>query len=117
MSENKVTQVPKSEYENYQKGKVEYSTIMQKISDMEMSISENKDVLETLEGMDESRKCYRVVDSILVERNVGEVKKALQVEKENMMVLMGQLNTRSRELEKAILAFETKYGITKAVAV
>ncbi len=72
--------------------------------------------METLEGMDESRKCYRVVDSILVERNVGEVKKALQVEKENvyvvriaqrqMMVLMGQLNTRSRELEKAILAFE-----------
>lgn len=52
----------------------------------------------------------------MVERNVGEVKKALQVEKENvyvvriaqrqMMVLMGQLNTRSRELEKAILAFE-----------
>ena len=44
-----------------------------------------------------------------------------------MMVLMGQLNTRSRDLEKAILAFEvsvplffdvqTKYGITKAVAV
>ena len=75
-----------------------------------------RDVLETLEGMDESRKCYRVVDSILVERNVGEVKKALQVEKENvcvvwivqrqMMVLMGQLNTRSRDLEKAILAFE-----------
>ena len=43
-----------------------------------------RDVLETLEGMDESRKCYRVVDSILVERNVGEVKKALQVEKENV---------------------------------
>ena len=96
-----------------------------------------RDVLETLEGMDDNRRCYRVVDSILVERNVGEVKKALQTEKENvmnekmsekqMMVLMGQLNTRSRDLEKAILSFEvcmtgvgnlqTKYGITKAVAV
>ena len=96
-----------------------------------------RDVLETLEGMEDSRRCFRVVDSILVERNVGEVKKALQTEKENvinptgievqMMVLMGQLNTRSRDLEKAVLSFEvcmvercylqTKYGITKAVAV
>ena len=43
-----------------------------------------RDVLEALEGMGDSRKCYRVVDSILVERNVGEVKKALQIEKENV---------------------------------
>lgn len=66
--------------------------------------------------MDVKRRCYRVVDSILVERNVGEVKDALEVEKNNvpvlwvvdlqMMVLMGQLNTRSRELEKLITAFE-----------
>ncbi|KAK8793581.1 hypothetical protein JH06_1124 [Blastocystis sp. subtype 4] len=117
MSDTKDIRVPKSEFESYQKGKAEYDSIMQKISDMEMSISENKDVLETLEGMEDSRRCFRVVDSILVERNVGEVKKALQTEKENMMVLMGQLNTRSRDLEKAILSFETKYGITKAVAV
>ncbi len=41
--------------------------------------------METLEGMEDSRRCFRVVDSILVERNVGEVKKALQTEKENVI--------------------------------
>jgi singapore isolate B (sub-type 7) whole genome shotgun sequence assembly, scaffold_0 len=35
--------------------------------------------------MEDSRRCFRVVDSILVERNVGEVKKALQTEKENVI--------------------------------
>ena len=69
--------------------------------------------------MDVKRRCYRVVDSILVERNVGEVKDALEVEKNNvsvswvvdlqMMVLMGQLNTRSRELEKLITSFEVDF--------
>ena len=37
--------------------------------------------------MDVKRRCYRVVDSILVERNVGEVKDALEVEKNNVPVL------------------------------
>ncbi|CBK19756.2 uncharacterized protein [Blastocystis hominis] len=106
MSGKGVTQ----ELEEYQRDKSEYASVLKKISDLELSVAENKDVIETLTGMEASRRCYRVVDSILVERNVGEVKEALEVEKNNMMVLMGQLNTRSRELEKKITAFETKYG-------
>ena len=45
-------------------------------------------MIETLTGMDASRRCYRVVDSILVERNVGEVKEALEVEKNNVCFKM-----------------------------
>lgn len=34
--------------------------------------------------MDASRRCFRVVDTVLVERNVGEVKEALETEKQNV---------------------------------
>lgn len=80
--------------EEYQKDKSEYASVLKKISDLELSVAENKlpcdspfncrDVIETLSGMDTNRRCYRVVDSILVERNVGEVKEALEGEKNNV---------------------------------
>lgn len=80
--------------EEYQRDKSEYASVLKKISDLELSVAENKlfffscfyrrDVIETLTGMDTKRRCYRVVDSILVERNVGEVKEALEVEKNNV---------------------------------
>lgn len=40
--------------------------------------------MDTLGGMDASRRCFRVVDTVLVERNVGEVKEALETEKQNV---------------------------------
>ena len=111
MSDTGAKEILKSELEEYQKNKAEYAATLKKINDLELSVAENKDVLETLSGMDVKRRCYRVVDSILVERNVGEVKDALEVEKNNMMVLMGQLNTRSRELEKLITSFEVDFWL------
>lgn len=42
-----------------------------------------RDVLDTLSGMETDRRCFRIVDSVLVERNVGEVKEALETEKQN----------------------------------
>lgn len=84
--------------EEYQRDKSEYASVLKKISDLELSVAENKsayysrfncrDVIETLTGMEASRRCYRVVDSILVERNVGEVKEALEVEKNNVSFKM-----------------------------
>ena len=51
--------------------------------------------------MDASRRCYRVVDSILVERNVGEVKEALEVEKNNVCFkfLLERLSWGPKSLE------------------
>lgn len=84
----------RKEYEEYQKNKAEYAATLKKINDLELITAENKcdlldsshcarDVLDTLSGMEADRRCFRVVDSVLVERNVGEVKEALETEKQN----------------------------------
>lgn len=44
--------------------------------------------MSTLEGMDANRRCFRVVDTVLVERNVGEVKEALETEKQNVLFVV-----------------------------
>lgn len=41
-------------------------------------------VLNTLGGMDESRRCFRMVGGVLVERTVGEVLPALKTNREGV---------------------------------
>ena len=47
--------------------------LIAKISEMEMARSEHKLVEDTLEPLDGSRKAYRLVGEVLVERTVAEV--------------------------------------------
>lgn len=66
--------------------------------------------------MEPTRRCLRVVDHVLVERDVQQVRGAVEIEKENVFInlnhntkimkTMGNLNTQSRKLEESIIAFE-----------
>ncbi|EFX05677.1 prefoldin subunit [Grosmannia clavigera kw1407] len=54
--------------------------IAQKIGDVEQEAEEHKLVLETLDPLPEDRKCFRMINGVLVERTVKDVIPALKNE-------------------------------------
>ncbi|KAL7978386.1 hypothetical protein Chor_014925 [Crotalus horridus] len=72
-----------------------------KAAELEMELNEHKLVIETLREVDPTRKCFRMVGGVLVERTVKEVLPALENNKEQ------QLQTKGRELNE----FREKHNI------
>ncbi|KAM9294150.1 prefoldin subunit 2 [Gastrophryne carolinensis] len=82
-----------------------------KAAELEMELSEHTLVIDTLREVDQSRKCYRMVGGVLVERTVKEVLPALENNKEQINkiieALSGQLQAKGRELNE----FREKHNI------
>ncbi|KAK4451655.1 Prefoldin beta-like protein [Podospora aff. communis PSN243] len=78
--------------------------IAQKIGDVEQEAEEHKLVLETLQPLSGDRKCFRMINGVLVERTVKDVVPALQTNAEGLKKvledLVKQYKTKQDELEK-----------------
>ncbi|KAF2146470.1 uncharacterized protein K452DRAFT_282638 [Aplosporella prunicola CBS 121167] len=90
---------------------VQYSTyknilqqLAQKIGDVEQETEEHKLVLETLEPLSEDRKCFRMINGVLVERTVKDVVPALKTNSEGLKKvlddLLKQYKAKQEEMEK-----------------
>ena len=55
----------------------EQRQIASKTNELQQDLNEHNIVIETLEGVDGDRKCFRMVGGVLVERTVKEVLPAL----------------------------------------
>jgi len=89
------------QYSNYKNG---LQQIAQKIGDVEQEAEEHKLVLETLEPLPADRKCFRLINGVLVERTVKDVVPALQTNSEGLKKvledLVKQYTGKQTELEK-----------------
>uniref|UniRef100_A0AAF6Z7N5 Prefoldin subunit 2 n=1 Tax=Bos taurus TaxID=9913 RepID=A0AAF6Z7N5_BOVIN len=80
-----------------------------KAAELEMELNEHSLVIDTLKEVDETRKCYRMVGGVLVERTVKEVLPALENNKEQKIIetLTQQLQAKGKELNE----FREKHNI------
>ncbi|KAF2719948.1 Prefoldin beta-like protein [Polychaeton citri CBS 116435] len=89
------------QYSNY---KETLQAIAQKIGDVEQETEEHKLVLETLTPLPGDRKCFRMINGVLVERTVGDVLPALQTNSEGLKKvledLVKQYKGKQDEMEK-----------------
>ncbi|KAF1819545.1 Prefoldin beta-like protein [Dissoconium aciculare CBS 342.82] len=96
---------------NQQELQVQYSNfketlqgIAQKIGDCEQGLEEHSLVLETLKPLPDDRKCFRMVNGVLVERTVSDVLPALQTNADGLKKvledLLKQYQTKQTEMEK-----------------
>ncbi|KAM3070889.1 Cochaperone prefoldin complex subunit [Clarireedia jacksonii] len=89
------------QYTNYKNG---LQQIAQKIGDVESEAEEHKLVLETLEPLPGDRKCFRMINGVLVERTVQDVVPALKTNSEGLRKvledLVKQYNAKQSEMEK-----------------
>ncbi|KAL7792923.1 Prefoldin beta-like protein [Trichoderma ceciliae] len=78
--------------------------IASKIGDIEQEAEEHKLVLETLEPLSGDRKCFRLINGVLVERTVKDVVPALQTNQEGLKKvlddLVKQYKNKQDELDK-----------------
>ncbi|NWT06814.1 PFD2 protein, partial [Mionectes macconnelli] len=75
-----------------------------KAAELELELNEHSLVIETLREVDPTRKCFRMVGGVLVERTVKEVLPALESNKEQISKLIEalaqQLQAKGRELNE-----------------
>ncbi|TKA23082.1 hypothetical protein B0A50_07399 [Salinomyces thailandicus] len=90
-----------TQYSNY---KDTLQAVAQKIGDVEQEAEEHKLVLETLTPLPGDRKCFRMINGVLVERVVSEVLPALQTNTEGLKKvledLLKQYQTKQADMEK-----------------
>ncbi|XP_051003825.1 prefoldin subunit 2 isoform X1 [Acomys russatus] len=82
-----------------------------KAAELEMELNEHSLVIDTLKEVDETRKCYRMVGGVLVERTVKEVLPALEGNKEQIQKLIEALSQQLQAKGKELNEFREKHNI------
>ncbi|XP_072968816.1 prefoldin subunit 2 isoform X2 [Typha angustifolia] len=89
----------------------EMNQFYSKITELEMEVSEHSLVIGAIQPLDPSRRCYRMVGGVLVERTIKEVLPAVQRNKEGLEEVIARLNEALEKKKKEIAEFELKYKI------
>ncbi|KAJ2777796.1 Cochaperone prefoldin complex subunit [Coemansia interrupta] len=94
----------------------ELKAIASKIGELELQLDEHNLVIKTMSPMPEDRKCFRLINGVLVERTVREVLPALKTNKEGISKTIEQLTTQYRSKDKEFAEFQQKNHIRIASA-
>jgi len=97
-----------NQYSNYK------STLQQlasKIGDVEQEAEEHKLVLETLGPVPKDRKCFRLINGVLVERTVADVVPALQTNAEGLKNVLEGLVKEYKKKQAEMDGWKTKNNI------
>lgn len=89
----------------------EINQIYSKITELEMEVSEHSLVINAIQPLDPSRRCYRMIGGVLVERTIKEVLPAVQRNKEGLEEVIARLNEALEKKKKEVTEFEAKYKI------
>ncbi|KAJ6848215.1 putative prefoldin subunit 2 [Iris pallida] len=82
-----------------------------KITELEMEVSEHSLVMGAIQPLDPSRRCYRMIGGVLVERTIREVLPAVQRNKEGLEEVIARLNEALEKKKMEIADFELKHKI------
>jgi prefoldin subunit 2 len=96
---------------HFQKLREEQRMIASKAAELQVEQKSHELVLETLKDVDKSRKCYRMIGGVLVERTVNEVLPALEQNKDQITKLIDTLQAQMASKGKEMNDFREKYNI------
>lgn len=95
----------------FQKMRQEQRSMASKASEFEMENNEHGLVIETLKEVDPSRKCFRLVGGVLVERTVKEVLPALENNREQITKIIETLSTQMQTKGRELTEYRERYNI------
>eukprot|EP00062_Callorhinchus_milii_P026751 gi/632989230/ref/XP_007883537.1/ PREDICTED: prefoldin subunit 2-like [Callorhinchus milii] len=95
----------------FQRLRAEQRGLAAKASELEMELTEHRLVIDTLKEVEPTRKCYRMVGGVLVERTVKEVLPALEINKEQLAKLIDSFATQMVSKGKELNEFRAKHNI------
>ncbi|KAL3828785.1 hypothetical protein ACJIZ3_017587 [Penstemon smallii] len=91
--------------------RADINQIYSKITELEMEVSEHSLVMNAIEPLDPSRRCYRMIGGVLVERTAKEAFPAVQRNKEGLEEVIARFNEALEKKKKDVMEFEAKYKI------
>ncbi|KAK6918226.1 Prefoldin beta-like [Dillenia turbinata] len=89
----------------------EINQIYSKITELEMEVSEHSLVIGAIQPLDPSRRCYRMIGGVLLERTIKEVLPTVHRNKEGLEEVISRLNKALEKKKKEVAKFEAKYKI------
>uniref|UniRef100_A0A1J3JDP2 Putative prefoldin subunit 2 n=1 Tax=Noccaea caerulescens TaxID=107243 RepID=A0A1J3JDP2_NOCCA len=95
----------------YESMRSEISQIYSNITDLEMQVSEHSLVINAIQPLDQSRKCFRMIGGVLVERTIREVLPAVNRNKEGLEEVVRKLYETLEKKKRDLSEFEAKYKI------
>ncbi|GJP76147.1 hypothetical protein CLOP_g6521 [Closterium sp. NIES-67] len=82
-----------------------------RIAEHEQELAEHRLVSAAIEGMDPSRRCFRAVGGVLVERRIGEVVPAVARNAAALDAVVKQLAESLAKKRQDLAALETRFNI------
>jgi len=95
----------------FNKLRMEQRQTAQKVAELEQELNEHRLVIESLECVDKSRKCFRLIGGVLVERTVNEVLPALRSNSEQLTQVVSMLKEQVMKKSQTITDYREKYQI------
>lgn len=89
----------------------EQGRLVTKISELETEMSEHRVVIDAMKKVEPSRKCFRLVGGVLVERTAGEVLPAIEETRANIERAINELQAQLEEKAKEMDDLMTKHKI------
>ncbi|CAH8502863.1 unnamed protein product [Schistosoma turkestanicum] len=98
------TQTEEEIVEGFNRLRYEQRSIGSKINDLELDQREHNMVIKVLQSVEPTRKCMRMIDNVLIERQVKDVLPALEASVQKMSecieTLSKQFEEKGRELQR-----------------
>ncbi len=83
---------------------------IQKVSELNVEHSEYRRVVEIIKPLDPARKCFQLINSVLVERTIAEVAPIVETSRDNIGALIKDLEGRHTKLVAEIRDFSQRFG-------
>mmetsp|Transcript_239 Transcript_239/g.318 ORF Transcript_239/g.318 Transcript_239/m.318 type:complete len:138 (-) Transcript_239:88-501(-) len=107
---------PQQIQQAYQQIEKECSTYLNKIAELEQEVNEHNLVLKAFEKVEPTRRCFRMVGGVLVERTVAEVQPAIKQNVERVQQVTKTIETELKKKTQQRSEFIQKYGLNKGSA-
>ncbi|XP_025415534.1 prefoldin subunit 2 [Sipha flava] len=91
--------------------RTEQRQLATKLSEIELDLNEHSIVIDTLNKLDEDRKCFRLIGGVLVERKICDVLPTLVKNRGEMGKIVKTLNEQLTKKGIEINEFKNKHNI------
>jgi len=93
----------------YRQLQQETSALVSKILEIEEEKKEHELVMDTMKSLDETRKCWRLVNGVLFEKTKAQVIPEIETQVANMVNLIKQLSEAVALKKQEIFKLEQQY--------
>ncbi|CAE7829966.1 Prefoldin subunit 2 [Symbiodinium microadriaticum] len=104
---------PQQVQATYQQIEKECSVMINKIAELEQELNEHALVIKAFDKVDSTRRCFRMVGGVLVERTVAEVRPAVESNLEKIQQAVNQLQEQLKKKTEQRTQFIQKYNLNQ----